>query len=273
VPGISSGIAPLDNLTDGWMTPRLIVLAARPGFGKTATGLWCADMAGQSEVETVFVSVEQPTKQLQKRRLAMRTGIDLRGVRNRERYAQVLPDLMAETAKMRHEPLTFVQGPRSVRAIRLELQRMIAKGRHPKVVVIDYLTKLRSDRKAERHDLAVGDITGDLCRMAIDLECTILLLAQLNRESVKDGKVRRPTVSDLRDSGIIEQDADQILLLWPGAPSDDDIPMAPGSGVVPFEMLLDKNRHGPKGSVRLNWWEATGRFEVPTYLPRIARYG
>lgn len=271
-PGLPSGLDALDAITDGWVAPRLVVIAGRPGYGKTATGLWCADVAARvAEAETVFVSCEQPTRQLQKRRLAMRTGIDLRGLRNRERYAERLPTLMAEAQAMREEPLTFVQGTGTVREIRLELQRLIARGRQPKLVVVDYLGKLRAEGKVERHDLGVGQITSNLCRLALDLECAVILLAQLNRESVKDGKGRRPVVSDLRDSGIIEQDADQIILLWPGAPSEDDLQVH-RDGIAPFEMLLDKNRHGPKGAVRLDWWEATGRFEVPAYLPRVARF-
>lgn len=273
LPGLSTGIAELDDLIDGWQPERLIVLAARPGFGKTASAIWFADHVARHHDEGVlFVTCEQPIRQIQRRRLQMRLGHSLRRpheLAQRLGAERLQQRLQGEIALMRAEPLGFFSGARTPRDIRLELQRRIALGEQPKVVVVDYLTKLRADEKSERHDLAVGSITSALCTIAKDFQVTVLLLAQLNRESVKDGKQRRPTVADLRDSGIIEQDADVVGLLWPGAIGEDGLP-GMANGVEPFEILVAKNRHGPKGDVRLDWWPTTGRL-VPRTTYALGR--
>ena len=133
-------------------------------------------------------------------------------------------------------------------------------GRAPRLVVVDYLTKLRPDSATERNDLGVGQMTSALARIALDFDLTVLCLAQLNRSSVREGKPRRPVVSDLRDSGLIEQDADQVVLMWEPPPPDGVAEEPRGSAEAEIEFCVDKNRHGPVGSVRATWRKGVGSF-------------
>jgi replicative DNA helicase len=260
LPGVPTDIVGLDALTDGWERGRLVVCAARPGCGKTAFGVWCGQVAASNDHEVFFASAEQPVKQLQRRRLGIETGLDIREVsRDRATWARMVSRVTAGVERLRPQPFTISQSIRNISQMRIAVQRQIALGRAPRLLVVDYLTKLQPEGRFDRNDLAVGSITGALARMAIDLDITVLLLAQLNRDSVKDGKIRRPSAADLRDSGVIEQDADQILLLWPGAPGDGENVVRPDSHAR-VEIIVEKNRHGPVGAVGVEWSKAVGRF-------------
>ena len=135
----------------------------------------------------------------------------------------------------------------------------------PKLIVIDYLSWIKNEPGAERNDLAIGVTMKRLAQIAKDLHCCVLLLAQLNRDSVKDGKPRRPTMADFRDSGCIEQDSDQILLLWE-PPSPDGTEDNPREKETTVEFIVEKNRHGPKGRVRIDWKKALTQYRESPWL-------
>jgi replicative DNA helicase len=122
-------------------------------------------------------------------------------------------------------------------------------------VIVDYLGKFHSGSKTERHDLEIARMTGAFADMAITLNVPVLLLVQLNRESVKGGQERRPTPSDLRDSGAIEQDAAQVLFLYRDEKADEA-----ARDPTWMQILLELNRFGPTGDVGVSFQRETGRW-------------
>lgn len=253
VTGIPSGLHNLDLLTDGWVKGRLIIVAARPKRGKTGLALHCADTAAESEYEVCFCTAEQPRRELNKRRLAMRTGANLRAITSPAMLDLHAGALSRAMADLRTRTVHIEQHALTPAAIRLVVQRQQAELGRVDLVIVDYLGKLHSGRRAERHDLEIGYMTGDLARLALDLDVPVLLMCQLNRESVKGGQIRRPTVSDLRDSGAIEQDAAQVIFLH--HKDDDDAWPAHR-----MDLDLALNRFGPTGTVTVSFERTTGRW-------------
>lgn len=252
VQGVSTELPRLDELTDGWMKGRLIVIAARPKVGKSAFAVHCAEVAAAAELPVYFASAEMPRKQILWRRLTWIANESLRTGYSVDLWQRTAASKLREHADtMLKRPMTIDQDALTATAVRLGAQRAAAEMGGLSLIVVDYLGKLRPERKAERHDLAIGQITGDLARMAVDLDVPVLLLCQLNRASVKDGKPRRPTPADLRDSGSIEQDADQVVFLWQDPNTQD-------SSVMELDVAL--NRHGPAGRVEVEYNRVTGRW-------------
>lgn len=269
LPGLSCGIPSIDALLEGFCPGRLVVLAARPGAGKTAFATFLAQQAAADDHEVLFVSLEQPIRQLQIRRLAMTTGLNLFKIkRDPHLWAQHRARVMDAANALKQMPLTFTDAADTATGIALAAQRHSATVGPVKLVVVDYLSWIRFEGKAERNDLGIGIITKRLAKIAKDLDCAVVLLAQLNRESVKDGKSRKPTLADLRDSGAIEQDADQVVLMW--EPERGDTPdQYAEEAIVGFE--IPKNRHGPLGSCRVRWTKATNRYrDEERYLGLVA---
>lgn len=250
--GAPSGFRDLDLLTDGWVNGRLIIVAARPKMGKTGFALHIAEQAVDSDYPVLFFTAEQPRRELMKRRLAMAAGANLRAITSTHALEMQQRALTKAAERVTQGQFTIEEEPRTPGAVRLALQRYIATHGKPGLVVIDYLGKYHSDTKAERHDLAIGAMTDAFAQMAMRFDVPVVLLSQLNRDSVKGGVVRRPTISDLRDSGNIEQDAAQILFLFrdPQLPPED----------LTTEISVAINRFGPTGVVHADFQKETGRW-------------
>lgn len=270
LPGVGSGIPDLDNLTDGWCPQRLVVLGARPACGKTAFAVWCANEAAACDHEVYFATLEQPVKEMRKRQIALHTGIGLRALRTRAAWEQHAAVISAAAARMRAMPLTFDAAPLTAGDVSLAVKRHAAlHGKPVKVVFVDYLGWLRPEARHDRNDLALGEITKTLARLAKEVGCCVVLLAQLNRDSVKDAKRRQPVTTDLRDSDIIEHDADQIVLMWE-PPDDAGVPRPRGLRRTVIELVVAKNRHGPAGSATTGWDRACNRYTAASTLRAAA---
>jgi replicative DNA helicase len=172
--------------------------------------------------------------------------------------------LLQATEECRVMPLTFDDQSNTATGIALAVQRHAATKRPPALVIVDYLSWIRFEGKFDRNDLAIGAVTRSLARMAKEQHVAVLLLCQINRDMAKDGKMRRPTMSDLKDSGSIEQDADQVVLMWE-PPSD--VPRG-SDGHLMMEFVVAKNRHGPTGLVDVEWESPVYRYRE---TPRMAR--
>jgi len=257
VPGVSVGLYDLDQTLDGFVAGRLIVLAARPGCGKTAFATFAAHQVADGGDPVLFVTLEQPIKQLQRRRIALTLGVDLRAEIRSGRWPALLPQIEAVRPALENVPLVFDDAAHTVSEIALAVHRMRAQEQRPKLVIVDHLSWVRSDAPASTsHHIAVGKITKGLAGLAKAEDCAVLLLVQLNRESVKGGtKPRRPTLADLRDSGEIEQDADQVVMLW--EPEPDDVP----GRTAEVEFNIPKNRHGPLATHRAHWDKACNKYQ------------
>lgn len=258
LPGISSGLPRLDRMLDGWCPERLVVLAARPGGGKTAFGLWCAHTAASEDVETFFVTNEQPVKQLRIREIGLETNLDVRTLRSELAFAKHAAAVSAAAATIEKMPLTLVPDLDTVTAISLAVQQHNVEVAPVQLLIVDYLDYLKAEGEHERHDQALGEICRRLVKLAQQLNCCVLLLVQLRRGPEGDRKPKPPVMSDLANSAEVERAADQIILIWE-PPSEDGMTHSPDMASI--ELVVAKNRHGPKGKVDVTWYTTVNRFE------------
>jgi replicative DNA helicase len=253
--GLSTGLADLDRMTRGLQPGNLVLLAARPATGKTALALNIADHAsGKVGASTAVFSLEMSRTELMIRLITAKGRIDghrlLSGNAHEADYGR-LSHAMGELAGA---PLWIDDtSSMTVSSIRGKLRRY--KARHGLgLVVLDYLQLLSSERRYDNRVVEVGAMSRALKQLAKELEAPILALSQLSRapEARSDG---RPKLSDLRESGSLEQDADVVFLLHRPSEYNDQ------ADPTEAELIIAKSRNGPTGSVRLRWSPEQTRFD------------
>ncbi|MFC0414094.1 replicative DNA helicase [Cytobacillus solani] len=256
--GIDTGFDSLNRMTSGWSKGDLIVLAARPSMGKTAFALSLAmNCCKKGGVVDVF-SLEMPKKQLAKRILSSLSKIDGAKWKNPYRLFTEEDQAKANTALgVFHQWNLQIHDPsqKTVSCLRAQIQK--TRREFPDedyLVVIDYLQLINVSGKYDRHDLAIASITKELKQIARLYEVPIILLSQLSR-GVEQRMDKRPKMSDLRDSGSIEQDADLIMLLY-----RDEYYNKDNSDNKFIEIDIAKHRNGPIGMVKLLFEKEYGRF-------------
>lgn len=249
-PFVETGFPDLDRVLGGGLIREgLYILAARPGCGKTTLATAIAERMLEQGRRVLFVSLEMSRKQLTARRLSADVGMVtateiLRGGLGEEASAAV-----AESAvKLSKRPLFFNRKA----ALNASEVQFLAKQNRADVVVIDYLGLMQHEGGKSLYE-RVTATSNRLKRMARSLEAPVLCLAQLNRE-VEGRQSQEPRLSDLRDSGAIEQDADGVLLIHkPNAVEVGEYEP------TPMEVTVAKNRHGRTGKVEFNWYMRNGR--------------
>jgi replicative DNA helicase len=219
--GIPTGLAQLDGLTGGWQPADLIILAARPAMGKTAALLHFARTAALDHGQpTAIFSLEMPTLQLMQRMIAS----EVPGYSNSDLRRGNLPGGLDQVAHVREQArrlrthgylLHLDDTPGlSIQQLRAKCARLHAQ--HPLgLVLVDYIQLMRGDTKGNREQ-EVGSISRGLKELAKELNAPVIALSQLSRDVEKRGGDKRPLLSDLRESGSLEQDADCIVFLWRG---------------------------------------------------------
>jgi len=243
--GIPSGFVDLDRLTSGWQNGDLIILAARPSHGKTALSLNMAYHAARhSQVPTAFFSMEQPKEQLVQRLLASVGQINASRLRAARMESQEWERFYQVDDKLRGVPIHIIDKPALTSLeIRSQARRLKSK-QGIGLVVVDYL-QLARDPKAKSREQEVGGISRSLKALAKELNLPVIALCQLNRE-VEKRPNRRPVLSDLRESGSIELDADLVLFIYRDELYCED---SKDKGIA--EVRLAKHRNGPTGLVNL----------------------
>lgn len=255
--GLPSGFTELDRKTAGMCGGDLIVLAARPAMGKTALAMNIAEHVALHERKGVAVfSLEMPGAQLAVRMMASVAGLNQHRVRrgrlNRdewERLAAAVERIRGARIHVDESPLV---GPNELRARCRRLFRAM-KGKLG-LVVVDYLQLMEGSNAHDNRTNQIGEISRALKLLAKELDVPVLALSQLNRELEKRSN-RRPMMSDLRDSGAIEQDADVILFIYRDAVYNKD------SEDEGAEIIIAKQRNGPVGTVRVAFHAENTRFE------------
>lgn len=277
--GISTGFARLDEAIGGLMPPDLIVLAGRPGMGKTSLGtniaFNVAKAAGPSDGVTAVVSLEMSAEQIAHRITCEQSGVGAWQFR-RGRVNDADMTAYANTQHdIRHMPLKFIdQGGLSMPALRTRLKTMKKEYGGLRLVVIDYLQLLTSglpanNRQNDRYQLVTA-ISGGLKALALELRVPVIALSQLSRK-VEERTLddRRPNMGDLRESGAIEQDADIIMMIYreeyylkrikqrsPDGRLADRLKSVEGLA----EVIILKNRHGPEAVVEMGFDANSTRF-------------
>jgi replicative DNA helicase len=258
VTGVATGYRYLDTLTSGFQNSDLIILAARPSMGKTALALNLArNAAVDSEIPVAIFSLEMSKEQLSMRMLCAEARVDSSRLRsgflNRDDWTK-LTDAAGVLSKA---PLFIDDSPDiTVMSIRAKARRL-KKEQNIGLLFIDYLQLMKGNASAERRDLEISEISRSLKGLAKELSLPIIALSQLNRK-LEERSDKRPQLSDLRESGALEQDADIVAFIYRDEVYNKD-ENSPNKGKA--ELIVSKQRNGPTGVVHLTFLNACTRFE------------
>ena len=262
--GVGTGFTDLDRMTSGLHPGEMIVIAARPSMGKTSLAMNIAEHVSIEQKLPVGVfSLEMTSESLVLRMLCSRSRVNLRNVRDGFLAERDFPKLTGAAGKLANAPL-FIDDSSGLSILQLRAKaRRMAQQYGIKLFVIDYLQLLHSTaRRAENRQQEIADISNGVKSLAKELNVPVIVLSQLNRELERE-KNRKPRMSDLRESGAIEQDADLVGLLYKPSSGDED-DSSGGSeeqDAVPVNLLIAKQRNGPTGDVNLTFLKSYTRFE------------
>ena len=244
ITGVSTGLDVVDNKLSGLQNSQLILLAARPAMGKTALGLTMAWNAAKIGKSVAFFSLEMSTYQLNQRLLSMVSLVSLESIINGSIRDDDWSLLIDATKKIVKTDLYVDETPGiRLSEMKSKLKRLKAE-RGLDLVVIDYLQLMQADGRQENRQNEIASISRGLKSLSKELNCPILSLAQLSREADKRAD-HKPILSDLRESGAIEQDADVVMLLYREDYYDEEV--EPNQAKVIFA----KHRNGATGTVDL----------------------
>ncbi len=261
--GLSTGFPLFDQMTDGMHASEMIVIAARPSMGKTALAMNIAEHVAIDLQKAVGIfSLEMSSQQLVQRVLCSRAKVDLKKVRDGFMGTKDMKNL-SRAADALSKSKIYIDDTAGLSILELRAKARRLKDRHDlSLLIIDYLQLLRSNsrRAQDNRQIEIAEISAGIKALSKELSIPIVVLAQLNRESEKrsDGK---PRISDLRESGSIEQDADLVGLLYRAAYFEkDDALRSEKEGEA--ELIIAKQRNGPTGEVPLTFLKEYTRFET-----------
>jgi len=265
--GVSTGFADLDKMTDGLHGGEMVIVAARPSMGKTSLAMNIAEhVALELNLPVGVFSLEMSAASLVLRMLCSLARVNMRSIRDGFMSEADFPKLMTASGRLAGAKLLIDDtAGLSILQLRARARRM-AQQHGIKLFVIDYLQLCNSTarRAQENRQQEIADISSGIKALAKELNVPIIVLSQLNRELEKD-KSRKPRLSDLRESGSIEQDADLVGLLYkPNAGDDEDAAATDENDGIPVNFLIAKQRNGPTGDVHLTFLKPYTRFETAT---------
>jgi replicative DNA helicase len=260
--GVGSGFPDLDRLTAGFHQGEMVVIAARPSMGKTSLALNIAENAilpsnGRKSVPTLFFSLEMGADQLAMRLLCARADVNLTKLRSGYIPGGFQGELLRVAQEFREAPLWIDESSQmTILEVRARARRLHSKHKLG-LVIIDYLQLLAgTDNRAPREQ-QIAEISRGVKAMARELRVPVVVLSQLNRDPEREN--RQPRLSDLRESGAIEQDADVVMML--SRPKDNDEDEGEHTDSMPLELLVAKQRNGPTGVVLLMFDRGLTKFK------------
>lgn len=260
--GLPTGFADLDRMTCGLQKGELIVIAARPSLGKTT--LLCNIFEHLGIIEKIQVGIfsfEMTKQALTTRMICSQARVNLRHIRDGFMSERDVLRLTMAAGKLQTAPIRIDDSSgMSIMQLKARARKMVQE-HAVKAIGVDYLQLLHSTTKQARDNRQreVAEISGGLKELAKELNLPVIVLAQLNRDVERDKK-RKPRLSDLRESGAIEADADVVGLLYkPSGDEEDDSHEEPDG--VPTKLLIAKQRNGPTGDVNLTFLKPYSRFE------------
>jgi replicative DNA helicase len=261
--GVGTGFIDLDKMTSGLHGGEMVVIAARPSMGKTSLAMNIAEhVAVDLRLPVGVFSLEMTAESLVLRMLCSRARVNLRNIRDGFLAERDFPKLTGAAGKLAGAPL-FIDDSSGLSILQL---RAKARRMHQqfgiKLFVIDYLQLLHSTaRRAENRQQEIADISNGVKSLAKGLDVPVIVLSQLNREMERE-KNREPRLSDLRESGAIEQDADLVAMLYdPGKGEEEEGQTRQELDARPVRLLIAKQRNGPTGPVDLTFIKSYTRFE------------
>lgn len=261
--GIATGFIDFDKMTDGLHEGEMIVIAARPSVGKTSLVMNMAEHAAvQLKVPVGVFSLEMTSESLVMRMMSSLARVNSKAIREGFLAERDFAKLTNAAGQLAKAPL-FIDDTSGLSILQLRAKARRMHQQHGvKLFIIDYLQLLHSTaRRAENRQQEIADISNGIKGLAKELKVPVVVLAQLNRESEKEK--RAPRVSDLRESGSIEQDADLVALLYRDVreKDDDEDQAGPPPETIPVKLLIAKQRNGPTGDINLTFLKSCTRFE------------
>ncbi|GAB6162600.1 replicative DNA helicase [Desulfothermus naphthae] len=258
VTGVSTGFKKLDELTAGLQRTDLIIIAGRPSMGKTAFGLNIGMRAAcEQNIPTAIFSLEMSMEQLMMRMLCAKAKVDLRHLRTGYLTDQDWARLYVAADKLSKAPI-FIDDTPALEPLELRARcRRLKSEKGLGLVIIDYLQLMHVPQKRDSREQEISYISRNLKALAKEVDVPVVALAQLNRK-VEERKDKRPMLSDLRESGAIEQDADVIIFLYRDEvynKKEDN----PKKGIA--EIIIGKQRNGPIGSLEVAFLAKCTAFE------------
>lgn len=265
-PGLSTGLVDVDELTTGYHKGDLIIGAGRPGMGKSGYALHNAVSAANKGMVVSMSSLEMPSDQLAQRIISNYSSVQLSHIRGGLVSGGDLNRMELTAEKIEKMPIYIDDTPGlNVMQIRSNARRVKSTAGRLDLIIIDYLQLMSSVEKIRNRDSELGQITKALKGLAKELEVPVLALSQLSRKCEERGKNKRPILSDLRESGNIEQDADMVIFLY-----RDEIYNKKSDFKNSCEVIVGKHRNGPVGMKRVGYngeyqrfYDLSNRIEEP----------
>ncbi len=267
ITGVPTGFTDLDKMTSGLQPGDLIIVAGRPSMGKTAFSINIAEtVAIESGLPVAVFSMEMGGTQLAMRMLGSVGRLDQHRLRTGRLIDEDWPRLTHAIQKMNDAQLYIDETPAlSSIELRARSRRLARQCGKLGLIVIDYLQLMSGNTQGENRATEISEISRSLKGLAKELQCPVIALSQLNR-SLEQRPNKRPVMSDLRESGAIEQDADVILFIYRDQVYNPD---SPDKGTA--EIIIGKQRNGPIGSVRLTFLGEFTKFD--NYTGSLSIYG
>ncbi|MGE5639666.1 MAG: replicative DNA helicase [Clostridia bacterium] len=259
VTGVPTGYTRIDQMTSGLQAGDLVIVAARPSMGKTALALNIAEhVAVDNGLPVAIFSMEMSATQLAMRMLGSIARVDQHKMRTGKLNDREWSELSDAMAKLHETPIYIDEGG-ALTALEVRARARRLKRQYSKLglIVIDYLQLMGSTTQGENRATEISEISRSLKAMAKELDVPVIALSQLNR-AVDQRPDRRPVMSDLRESGAIEQDADVIMFIYREVVYKPDLPEEQ-RGLA--EVIIGKQRNGPIGTVKLTFLGQHTRFE------------
>lgn len=239
-----TGYFDLDNLTDGLHNGELTVIGARPGVGKTTFSLQLAENIAKKNKNVCYVSLEMSEIQMIQKLLSLRTGVNSRKIRNGDMTEDEKMLVGTECMQLGELNFKLITKASTIQQIEISARRLKNKNKLD-LLIIDYLQLLRNNGKFNSREQEVADISRTLKLLSLELDIPIIALCQLNRNASK----QVPTLADIRESGSIEQDADNVIFLYQENQEND---------IVTVD--LQKQRAGNIGKIELKFYKSLSKF-------------
>lgn len=259
--GIPTGFSLLDKYMTGLNKSDLILIGARPAMGKTSFALNIArNVAVQAKKKVVFFSLEMGKEQLAQRILSTEARVESQKMRTGELTDDDWQRLAQATVSLNEAELYFDD---TANITVPEMKARVRKMRDVDCVIIDYLQLMQGTKRTDSRVQEVSEITRSLKLMAKDLKIPVITCSQLSRSTEGRGKSHKPQLSDLRESGSIEQDADIVLMLYRETYYDEEKKETVVTDDNKAQVIVAKNRHGGTGEIDLHWNGSYTMFSTP----------
>ncbi|MEW6189866.1 MAG: replicative DNA helicase [Actinomycetota bacterium] len=255
VTGIPTGFVKLDELTSGLHPSDLIVVAARPSMGKTSFALGIAqNVALQEKIPVAIFSLEMARQQLAQRLMCAEARVDAQALRTGNLKEEDWPKLSNAVGRLAEAPIFIDDTPNiTIMEVRAKARRLMAKQKLG-LIIVDYLQLMQGNGRSENRQQEISEISRALKILGRELNVPVIAVSQLSR-AVEQRQDKRPLLSDLRESGAIEQDADLVLFIYRDEYYNRD---SEDRGTA--EIIIGKHRNGPTGTVKLAFLEHYAKF-------------